>query len=355
MIDKKLLRFILLFYGFATLYAIITALLQKYSGLTFQSSGYLELFFNQLYNYVAKFIFIFFSVLLAEYLIKKKIKLVYSVLIHTFMSVLLSVYSALSLLAFEKYIIGIEGNITSEIIFSRVAYGSTFNFFIYFTIIILVHAYYYLKRQKEDELKRSNLKTQLLDSKINALQSQLQPHFLFNALNDISSLMDMNIEKAQDAIADLSDMLRFTLGIKNSKFITLDKELKILRKYLSLEKIRFDEKLKIDFKVPEDLLTYKTPALILQPLVENSIKHGFSYDNDRLIIDIEIYSENDLLIFNVFNNGKLLEDNTPNYGNGISNILLRLDTLFPNKYIFEFTNTRDLKGVQTIIKIPLLD
>lgn len=352
MVDKKLFRFILLFYGFATLYAVVTAMLQKYSGLTFQSNGYIELLVNQLYNYVAKFIFIFFSILLAEHLIKRKIKLIYSLLIHTFMSVLLTVYSALSLLAFEKYIIGIQGAITSEIVISRVAYASTFNFFIYFTIIILVHAYHYLRTQKEDELKRSNLKTQLLDSKISALQSQLQPHFLFNALNDISSLMEMNIEKAQNAIADLSDMLRFTLGIKNSKFITLEEELKILNKYLSLEKIRFDDKLKIQLSISEDLLKHKTPAFLLQPLVENAIKHGFSYDNDTINIIIKVYIKDDMLVFEVFNDGKLLENETVNYGNGISNILLRLDTLFTDEYIFEFSNTKDLKGVQTLIKIP---
>ena len=106
----------------------------------------------------------------------------------------------------------------------------------------IVYAYYYLQKQKEEAIKQEQLRNQLLDSKINALQSQLQPHFLFNAMNDISALMDIDIEKSQNAIADLSELLRKTLQIKDSKYITLQNELDILQHYIDIENIRFSEK-----------------------------------------------------------------------------------------------------------------
>lgn len=343
-----------MFYGFATLYAIVTAILQKYSGLLFQSGNYVEVIFNQIYNYAAKFIFIFFSIILAVYLIKKGVRLIFSILIHTCMSIILSIYSAFSLVVFEKYILGVEGDITSEIIFSRVAYGSTFNFFIYFTIITSVHAFYYLEKQKEDEIKRSNLKSQLLDSKIKALQSQLQPHFLFNALNGISSLIDIDKNKSQNALIDLSNFLRSTLKLKDSKFHSLDQELKLVKSYLAIEQLRYAEKLKVNFKLEKSLTKYLIPPLIIQPLIENSMKHGFSYNHDQLQIDLIITKNNKLLKIVVENNGKPLDENGIILGNGLSNVVERLKTLFKNEFEFDIVQKNELL-VKTEIILPLIE
>ncbi|WP_158237245.1 sensor histidine kinase [Aquimarina sp. MAR_2010_214] len=280
-----------------------------------------------------------------------KFSLPISIIIHTLISVLLSLYSSILLLGYEKIFLGYDDPITIKVILSRVAYSSNFNFFVYFTLITILYAYYYLKKQKDQEIEESNLKAQLLDSKIKVLQSQLQPHFLFNALNDISSLMDINIEKSQDAIADLSEMLRKTLSIKDVKYITLKEELSILNKYLSIEKLRFGEKLNFDIDTTDITLLEKIPPLILQPIVENSIKHGFSYEHDTIMINIKIFVYNNQIVFEITNNGMQIQVKEVVFGNGISNVLERIDTLYHGNYSFDIRNNRDL-GVINIIKIP---
>ena len=202
-------------------------------------------------------------------------------------------------------------------------------------MVAIVYVYYFLKRQNDAELKESNLKTQLMDAKMNSLQYQLQPHFLFNALNDISSLIDLSKEKSQNAIADLSEMLRETLSLKDVKFISLEKELTILKKYLDIEKMRFDEKLDYMIHISSETYGQKVPPLILQPIVENSIKHGFSYQCDHLKIDITANGINNQLELRISNNGALLENDRANYGTGINNVINRLETMYEENFEFQ--------------------
>lgn len=351
MLDKKLFRFIVLFYILACLFALVNALFQKISGVSFKSFTWIGLIMNYLFNYGTKFIFIVLSIIFTRVYIMHKFSLPISIIIHTLISVLLSLYSSILLLGYEKYILGYTDVIDIKVILSRLAYSSNFNFFVYFTLITILYAYYYFKKQKDQEIKESNLKTQLLDSKIKALQSQLQPHFLFNALNDISSLMDIDIEKSQDALADLSEMLRKTLSIKDVKYITLKEELSILNKYLGIEKLRFGDKLNFDVDTTNSLLSEKIPPLILQPIVENAIKHGFSYENDTITIAIKISIHHDDVVFEVTNDGMQLQTKDIIFGNGISNVLERIDTLYQGNYSFDIRNNGNL-GVINIIKIP---
>ena len=127
----------------------------------------------------------------------------------------------------DRYLFNGTVDITFESVWIRGLGNLNYNFFVYLSLMAIVYAYYYLKEQQKTIVNQERLKTQLLDTKINALQSQLQPHFLFNALNDISSLTDIDVKKSQNAIADLSSLLRSTLNIKDQKFITLEEELSI--------------------------------------------------------------------------------------------------------------------------------
>jgi len=201
-------------------------------------------------------------------------------------------------------------------------------------------------------LVHSKLKAQLLDSKLKALQSQILPHFLFNSLNDISSLIEIDTERSQDAIVDLSDLLRMTLRLKNTKLYSLKEEILLLNKYISIEKLRFDEKISFKLDLKNEVLTYKVPPLILQPIVENSIKHGFSYNHDVLNILISIRREKDWLVFYIENDGEPIKNNGINYGNGISNVVERMETLYDRNYTFKMENNPK-GGVLTIIKIPI--
>ncbi|MBG6130571.1 sensor histidine kinase YesM [Aquimarina sp. EL_43] len=351
MLDKKLFRFIVLFYILACLFGLVNALFQKISGVSFKSFTWIGLIMNYLFNYGTKFIFIILSIIFTRVYIMRKFSLPISIIIHTLISVLLSLYSSVLLLGYEKYVLGYTDVIDIKLILLRLAYSSNFNFFVYFTLITILYAYYYFKKQKDQEIKESNLKTQLLDSKIKILQSQLQPHFLFNALNDISSLMDIDIEKSQDALADLSEMLRKTLSIKDVKYITLEEELSILNKYLGIEKLRFGEKLNFKIDIADFMLFEKVPPLILQPIVENSIKHGFSYTHDTIIIAIKIFMLYDDIVFEITNNGAQLQQEKIVFGNGISNVLERIDTLYQGNYSFDIRNNKN-SGVINSIKIP---
>lgn len=349
--DKKLLRFIVLFYLFASFYSLVNAIIQKASGFRYGSISWSELPIDYLVNYGTKFIFILFCVRFTEKLIQRKTPIPLSIVIHTFLSIVLTVFSGIIMIVYERYILNLDENLELISYVSRIAYGFNHNFYVYFTIITIVYAYYYLQNQKNLQLKESDLKTQLLDSKISALQSQLQPHFLFNALNDISSLIEIDPQKSQEAIIDLSEMLRHTLNLKDQKFISLESEILLLKKYLDIERIRYDEKLKVHYDIDESLWELNVPPLLLQPIVENSIKHGFSYDHDTLEISIKAVKTDNYLHITIINNGKPLPEVQLDMGTGISNILKRLDTLYGKAFEFEICN---LEGfVNNSIKIPM--
>lgn len=355
-LDKRLIKFILVIFFAAYFIDFIGAVLIQLTSSEAQEIDWLVLASKYVLTFVIKLLFLLVSLLITiKFLPIDKIGFK-SILVHSFLAFVLSFYSAGLGLVFSKYVFKEAYEITWESVWVRGLSGLNYNIFVYATIIAIYYAYHYLKRQEEVSVKQEQLKTQLLDAKINALQSQLQPHFLFNAMNDISSLMDIDIEKSQNALADLSELLRNTLKIKNTKFISLQKELQILQKYLDVEKIRFGEKLHFRTQIDEDILTYKMPPLMLQPFVENGVKHGFSFDHDVVSIFLNIHAENAQLTFEIYNDGKPLEEeNDIAFGNGISNVLERLNNLYENSYTFEIKNVeKDKKSwVFTKISIPL--
>jgi signal transduction histidine kinase len=149
-------------------------------------------------------------------------------------------------------------------------------FSIYIPVIVAAHAWLYYTRYKERELRSAQLQTQLSDAKLLALKNQLQPHFLFNTLHSISSLMLRDVRLADTMIARLSDLLRMSLEDVGEHFTSLKREIEFTQAYLDIERIRFGDRLSAKFEVPPALLDLPVPQFLLQPLVENSIKHGIS-------------------------------------------------------------------------------
>lgn len=234
------------------------------------------------------------------------------------------------------------------------------NFLIYFAMVFIIYTYYYLKQVKETEKQKNLLETQLVNTRMKMLSSQLQPHFLFNTLNSISVLADLDSAKAKDTIADLSDFLREILYSSDSNEIPLEKELRTLEYYLNILNVRFSTDLKICKKIDESLLNQKVPALILQPLIENSIKHGYSYDNSELEILISIQREGRYMLIRVENNGQAITKSSEELmkkGVGLANIRDRLKNLYENDFEFEISNKVDPEGngcgVVTMVRIPL--
>lgn len=230
------------------------------------------------------------------------------------------------------------------------------NFLIYFAMVFIIYTYYYVKQVKEAEKHRSVLENQLVNTRMKMLSSQLQPHFLFNTLNSISVLADLDKEKAKDTIADLSDFLREILYSSEENEITLEKELRTLEYYLNIVNIRFSDHLKISQDIDQTLLHQKIPALLLQPLIENSIKHGYSYDHTDLSINIQIKKEDKHLLIKVENDGQPLtaaHAELLQQGVGLANLNDRLKNLYGSDYFFEIRNKTEGKGVETVVKIPM--
>lgn len=354
-LSKKLLQYLLLFFLIFVILSTVSGLLAKIEGKVYQSFGWESLIINVLIRYSIKFVYIIGSIIFIRFLFHKNlIKEWMQWALHMIFGIGLTFYSVSSQILINNWIYGYEDPFTFDYIYTSALVGTDYNFFLYFSMIAITYAYYFFKKQKNYEIKESQLKTQLLDSKINALQSQLQPHFLFNALNDISSLIEINPEKSQDAIADLSELLRQTLSLKDTKLIPLSDEIDILQKYLDIEKLRFDEKLNFTLDIPTDLYNIYVPPLLLQPVVENSIKHGFSYQHDSLDIKISIEKITDYLQFTIANNGAALNKNELVYGTGLSNVIARLDTLYDGDFYFEMKNKEPKEnGIITQIRIPL--
>lgn len=351
-LDKEIRRFIIVFYLFSCLFSIAISLFQKIFTGDLDYIYFEELLYVNLFNYGTKFIFIFFALIVTKKFLIGKASLVISVVIHTFISIVLSLYCSLILLIFEKFVYHRNIILNWETILERFVYGSNFNFFIYFTLITFLYAFYYFKKQKSLEFQNMLITNQLLDSKIKSLQTQIQPHFLFNALNGISSLMRVDLSKSQNAIVDLSDLLRETLKLNDLKLHSLKDELSLLQKYINIEKTRFAEKINFKIHLNDNLLNYKLPPLILQPIVENSIKHGFSYNHDTLEIILDFKEFNNWFLINIENNGNSLKPNYLKEGTGLKNVIERLVSIYDTHYFFEFENKLE-GGVKTIIKIPI--
>ena len=152
-------------------------------------------------------------------------------------------------------------------------------FAIYIPIVVIAHAALYYRRFRERELRTAHLQAQLSDAKLLALKNQLQPHFLFNTLHSISSLMLTDVRAADTMIARLSDLLRMSLKDDGRHLTTLKRELEFTQAYVDIEKIRFGRRLTVNFDIEPEALDAEVPHLLLQPLVENSIKHGISKSN----------------------------------------------------------------------------
>ena len=201
-----------------------------------------------------------------------------------------------------------------------------------------------------DRLERAELNATLRQAQLNTLKGQINPHFMFNSLNNIRGLMLEDVDKSRDMLTKLSEMLRYSLAKNNVNAINLEEELEMVENYIALSKIQFEERLQFVKKVQDDTLEIKIPPMIIQLLVENAAKHGIS--NLKTGGTIKLITEKDIqgLIIKVINTGSLqiAKDSTQL---GLQNIKQRLRLLYGNEASF-FLKEVDDEVVATII-IPL--
>ncbi|MBE0675550.1 MAG: histidine kinase [Bacteroidales bacterium] len=200
------------------------------------------------------------------------------------------------------------------------------------------------------EKKRANEALLLAQkAQLQMLRYQLNPHFLFNSLNSVQALVHENPDKADDMVSELSEFLRYTLKYSDSISVSVHDEIGIISKYLSIEKVRFEERLDYFINVDAQLLNMEIPCLILQPLVENAIKHGLMNNPGGIRLGIVITVENSELVLEVSNTGTLKEGWKK--GIGLENVVDRLSNSFPEKSNFELYEKEGVVFARISIKM----
>lgn len=213
------------------------------------------------------------------------------------------------------------------------------------------HLFQYWERSLKAERDRYQIEAVLKENQYNNLKTQLNPHFLFNSLNSIRTLVDMDPVLAKTAITQLSGLLRSALHMGKHKTVSLLDELQTVKDYLAIESIRFDDRLKISFDIDTEAEQCNVPPMMLQTLTENAVKHGISTLKNGGKIDIEAHRYNGTLQLKITNTGYYLPKGDED-GVGIENTVERLKILYDDKATFSIKNAES-NQVVTEITIPV--
>jgi two-component system LytT family sensor kinase len=224
---------------------------------------------------------------------------------------------------------------------------------VYFGIVGVSHAVAFYHESQQRKLRAAQLETQVVEARLRTLEAELHPHFLFNTLHAISTLVHRDPESADRMISRLSDLLRITFDRAGEPTVSLKEEIDFLQKYLDIEQTRFQDRLRVSVTIDPDALDGEVPRMILQPIVENAIKHGIAgrKGGDRVQINAGRHGER--LWMQVRDNGGGLHVGTLRAlrtGVGLANTRDRLDCLYGRLYRLEFSD-RD-GGLAVLIDIP---
>ena len=240
--------------------------------------------------------------------------------------------------------------------------GILVNLLIYTLILLLSYMLVWYKNYKEAEVitanlssKASTLEKQLAEAKVQALTMQLNPHFLFNSLHSIASLIRTNRgDEAIDMIGGLGELLRTSTEGGKDLMVTLGEEIRFIESYLSLEQIRFKNKLKVEWEIDKSLLDVRVPRFLLQPAVENSLKHGLKDISENALLRISASVNNQSLILTVADNGIGLNNGwEESMGVGIRNTRERLTSIYGQDFEFLIAeNGTEGTGVEVTLKLP---
>ncbi len=224
--------------------------------------------------------------------------------------------------------------------------------FLYFIISLIYYLLLYYNDLQERRTKELKLIDMVSESELNLLKSQINPHFLFNSLNSISSLTISDSAKAQEMIIKLSDFLRYTVSKDDSRFTKLEQELENIQRYLDIEKIRFGNRLHFKFEVSDLCYDAYIPVMILQPLYENALKHGVYESSEPIIIRTECVYKSDHVFIRILNNYEKSTNVKKGAGIGLKNISERLKLIYKHSDLLKIIKTENEFEVQLFI--PLL-
>jgi two-component system, LytTR family, sensor kinase len=218
---------------------------------------------------------------------------------------------------------------------------------------LLVTGYYLLinfRELKEKNQREAQLTNLLKEAELNMLRSQIRPHFLFNSLNSISALTMTNPEKAQEMVIKLSEFMRYSLNLPDTMISTLEKELYHVELYLDIEKVRFGDRLAFEKKITEGTLEWNVPVMLLQPLIENSVKYGVYESSETTLIRLEAKLDDGVLVITIGNTYDPDAKVRKGTGTGLKNISARLLNLYGTSSLMKIYQTDD--HFEVVLRIP---
>jgi two-component system, LytTR family, sensor kinase len=200
---------------------------------------------------------------------------------------------------------------------------------LYWTVVGFVYGIDYYLDGRAAKIHAAELEGQLARAELDVLKQQLQPHFLFNTLNSISTLMHTDVDAADDMIGDLSTLLRRSLENNRRHEVSLRQELETLELYIDIQRVRFQDRLKVELNIDSETLNARVPPLVLQPLVENAVRHGIAKRASGGLVHIQSECRNGNLLLRVSDNGSGMAHNSAASGGiGLKNTLARLQKLY---------------------------
>lgn len=196
---------------------------------------------------------------------------------------------------------------------------------------LLYFCYHFLKRSRAAAERELELRVAMRDAELGTLRAQLNPHFLFNSLNSLRGLIPESPERAQEAVTSLAGLLRHSLRLSSEPTVPLRRELEAARHYLALEKIRFEQRLEVEFEVAPGVAEQPVPPLVLQTMVENALKHGIAQRRDGGTVRVEVRSDSSGdVVLSVLNPGRIRDPVEPG-GVGLANVRRQLDLLWGDR------------------------
>lgn len=234
---------------------------------------------------------------------------------------------------------------------SSLVFRATAGVLIFFVIVLVYYLFLSATRLAEKAMRQAQLEAQVREGELKMLRSQINPHFLFNSLNSVSSLTVTDPLRAREMIVKLSDFMRYSLSARNEQPVTMQSEMESLRLYLQIEKVRFGDRLVIEEDISPDCLPALMPGMLLQPLYENAVKHGVYESTEEVVIRTKAKKENDFVIITVANNVDTDAVVTrKGAGIGLKNVSSRLELFFGE--IADLTVNRTEDSFTVVVRFP---
>jgi two-component system LytT family sensor kinase len=268
--------------------------------------------------------------------------------------ILLTIIFALlyaSLASVLERVFNIEENVVKKLpLYNKILRSSISSFFLMAVWNLIYFSYHYVEKARKSQIDTIRLEALIKELELKTIKSHINPHFMFNALNSIRALIDENPFRARNAITELSNILRSSMQTEKSETVPFEKELGIVKDYLALEHIRFEDRLQIEYQIDEETLDQPVPPMMLQTLVENAIKHGIGKQEKGGMVKVISDFRGNYHEMIVQNSG-VLNGHINGDGFGLSSTKNRLHLLFGEKANFEITQYEGM--VEAKVSIPI--